>query len=143
MKIPSGIVLIAAGIVLMVFAALSGSGGVALVFIFPVFYASGLTGAIGALLLFMGFLLLFFQPFYEIIRTASSGEGDPHYTLDEFNENLQQNRKTEFSGIVLIGPFPIIFSNDTKHINHLITMIILLMFMLFIIPLIFLILQFW
>ncbi len=143
MKIPWGIVLIAAGIVLMIFAALSGSGGVTLVFIFPVFYASGLTGAIGALLLFMGFLLLFFQPFYEIIRTASSGEGDPHYTLDEFNENLQQNRKTEFSGIVLIGPFPIIFSNDTKHINHLITMVILLMFMLFIIPLIFLILQFW
>ena len=145
MKIPWGVVLIVAGLGFMIFAALSGTGGFAFIFIFPVFYANGLFGVVGALLVFLGFLLLFLQPFYEIISTASSDEEDlRNYTFDErFNFSLQQNKKKEFSGIILIGPFPIIFSSNTKHINHLITMVILLMFMLFLVPLIFLVLQFW
>jgi len=95
-------------------ALLYGEGGLAIFFIFPVFYSTGIYGALGTLLIFAGILLLFFYPF------LSSPPLETQY-LEAYNERGQRDheqnysREVHYGGVLLIGPIPIVFGSDKNY----------------------------
>ena len=116
------LLLMALGVAFFSLSFLSGSGGVALFFVFPVFYSTGLYGALGMFLIFVGFFILFLAPFYYANDTY---EGMSDHTTFPHEEN--EKGSAHFGGVILIGPIPIVFGSDKNYALYalLITLLIL------------------
>ncbi len=78
---------------------------VALVIIFPVLVSTGGIGALGMILLALGVMALVFDRFMDgrVFRGGRSGE-----------ETERTKGGTDFGGVVLIGPIPIIFGSNPR-----------------------------
>ncbi len=105
--------LIILGIFFFFLSLIYGEGGLALFFIFPVFYSTGLYGALGTLLIFAGIMLLFFYPFFSYPSTVPQN-------LEVYNEQRrcepeQNPSKVHYGGVILIGPIPIVFGSDKNY----------------------------
>ena len=104
-----GFLAIISGFLLMVL------GGVqaGIFIVFPFIISSGTWGALGAILIFTGFVVIFFDMIS--LRNLGSEDG-----------NLWKNAEKRGFGIVLIGPIPLII--DTKNRN--LTLISALVFLI-------------
>lgn len=92
----------------------SGEGGVALFLIFPVFYSTGALGALGILLIFIGFLLLFLSPFLG----ATAIEEERRIAPPDFEQDGEKKREVRYGGVVFIGPIPIVFGSDKNYLLY-------------------------
>ncbi len=57
--------------------------------------------------------------------------GYPEYETDTDRVERHEKRKTEFGGVVLIGPIPIVFGNDKRAAILAVVLTMLLMLMTF------------
>src|SRR5512137_888825 len=78
---------------------------VALVLIFPVLVSTGGVGALGIILLALGIMALVFDRFLD--GSASEEEG-------QRVEAERTKGSSDFGGVVLIGPIPIIFGSNPR-----------------------------
>jgi uncharacterized membrane protein len=101
------LVLLAAGVVLVVLAVLSGHAAVALVVVLPVVYGASAEFLLGVVLLMVGFLTLplaFTGPSSEAALPATGRPAPP----DEMTSGV--------SGLILVGPVPI-FLGGWKNVS--------------------------
>jgi len=82
-----------------------GEVEVALFLIFPVLVSTGGTGALGMVLLALGIMALVFEAFLKG-RVAEEGDGG--------GGTKGRDGGTEFGGVVLVGPVPIIFGSSPR-----------------------------
>ncbi len=59
----------------------------------------------GIFLIIVGFLIVFLGAFYEFLKSARN-------RVDE--EGKEEERKSEYGGVIFIGPIPIIFGSSKK-----------------------------
>lgn len=97
------------GIASVAAAVATGEADVSLVLIFPVFSGSGPLFLLGVLLIVASFIAGFVLLTREQVDELSSNAPQNEPVLD-----TPQNRKTQFGGVVLIGPVPIAFGSDKK-----------------------------
>jgi len=71
--------------------------------IFPFVVTSDPLAAIGFILIFIGFIILFLSPFY-----GEVSEDIPHISHEPTAE------RKEYGGVILIGPFPIAFGSSEE-----------------------------
>jgi len=95
--------LIIFGIALIVVGVIRG-GQAGFFLIFPFVVTSDPIAAIGFILVFIGFFILFLSPFY----------GEILAEITHTPEELDVERKKEYGGVILIGPFPIAFGSSEK-----------------------------
>ncbi len=117
------ILLFFGGIALFIVSAVRGEGGMALFFIFPIFYSTGPLGALGMLLIFASIFLFFIAPFtYNEEKISKINENEMPR-----KENQIRSEK-HYGGVILIGPIPIVFGSDKNQaLNAVIFAIIILM----------------
>ncbi len=101
--------LIISGIVIFGLSLIRGEGGIFLFFVFPVFYSTSLLGGFGIFLIFVGIFILFFMPFFSSFPRFS----EPPNEVEHVHHDNE--KRSHYGGVVLIGPIPIIFGSD-KHI---------------------------
>jgi uncharacterized protein (TIGR00304 family) len=77
----------------------------ALILIFPVLVSTGGIGALGMMLLALGVVALVFDRFLD---------GPVSEEEDQGAETERTGGSTEFGGVVLIGPIPIIFGSNPR-----------------------------
>ncbi len=106
------LVLIISGFAMFFLSAISGNGGMALFIIFPVFYSTGWLGALGFLLIFFGFVLLFIAPFFAPSNYAMPVETERYVVNKEATEKKVEKH---YGGVILIGPIPIVFGSDKNY----------------------------
>jgi uncharacterized protein (TIGR00304 family) len=118
--------MIAGGVMISVFSIALGEMRVALLLIFPVFYAEGAIPTIGIAMLFLGMVVLFISFF---IASASSREGTYARTTgpDQISQEDGLSTKVKGGGVLLIGPIPIVFGSDWKMAITAIVLTILLL----------------
>ena len=97
------------GIASVAAAVATGEADVSLVLILPVFSGSGPLFILGVLLIVASFIAGFVFVTREQVDVLSSRPPQNEPVLDS-----SQNRKTQFGGVVLIGPVPIAFGSDKK-----------------------------
>ncbi len=78
---------------------------VALVLIFPVLVSTGGIGALGIVLLALGVLALVFDRFMDGSVSEEGGQGE---------ETERARGSTDYGGVVLFGPIPIIFGSNPR-----------------------------
>ncbi len=93
----------------MVVAVATGDADVSLVLIFPVLSGSSAVFLLGVLLIFLSFVVGF-------AMIAKSGIIPPEMQESSVPTKQADNteRRTEFGGVVLIGPIPIAFGSNKK-----------------------------
>ena len=108
------IALFAAGIGLILAAVAAGMADVSLLVVFPVISGSNPLFLLGVLLIvlsfFVGFALIMMgelEAVYHAPTTPESVEKEVHG-----NEIPEAHRKTDFGGLVLVGPIPIAFGSN-------------------------------
>lgn len=111
-----GIFLVLAGIIILIFAIMSGAVLFGLFLIFPVIIGTGIIAALSFILIFAGIFILFFSLPFGIKEVE--------------NEERPRNVNTKFGGVVLIGPFPLVFGSDKKLIYVSIALLILFIVLL-------------
>lgn len=109
-----------AGVALFLGGVVTGDTKVYLAVIIPVIETTSLLSIIGILLMFGAFFMWFMGAFTSAPggtpRNASSGEDSStrHGALTEVPGSKGARRSTKAGGIILIGPIPIMFSNDRR-----------------------------
>lgn len=89
------------GIILIAISFLKNEGNVGIFLIFPVFWGTGFFAFLGVLLIFIAFFLFFF--------------GFVNLKYEDFErEEKKTETKTNYGGVVLVGPIPIIFGKDVR-----------------------------
>ncbi|GGM68761.1 hypothetical protein GCM10007108_03620 [Thermogymnomonas acidicola] len=123
----AGYALIVAGVVLYFVMAFLGLAHFALFVVFPVVYSTQAIALIPFALIFLGIVLLMLTPFVYMRRPV---EFEPYGFEDQLGQEAQEEgereRKSSFGGLVMIGPVPIIFSNDRKITYAMIALAIIL-----------------
>ncbi len=100
-----GVGALVAGAALIAVGIYQGDVVVALVLIFPVLVSTGGIGALGIILLALGVMALVFDRFLDGRVPEEEGQGA---------ETERTKGNTEFGGVVLIGPIPIIFGSNPR-----------------------------
>ncbi len=103
-----GLVTLALSLLFLAASILTGGSQVALFLIFPVVLSHDLMGALGILLLFLSFVLLFLS---FSTGTVPEETAEPH-------PPVQMNEKREFGGVIFIGPIPIIFGSGKELLRN-------------------------
>ncbi|MBC7128452.1 MAG: DUF131 domain-containing protein [Thermoplasmatales archaeon] len=100
-------------IIAFIFAFIEGELKAGLFLIFPFVYGNGIFTFIGIILLFLSFLLFFISSLKRI-------EGEVEY-------------KESKGGVILIGPFPVIISDNIKNALFLLifSLVVFIVFVLF------------
>ncbi len=118
-KVLLPLILMVFGVVLLATALLTGDAEMFIVLFFiPVIYGGSILMMVGVLLVFTGFFLLFFLPFFE---------------ADETRELA--NTEKSYGGVVFIGPIPIVFGSNTDitrnmlYIGIVLAIILLLVYL--------------
>ncbi|MGM0510018.1 MAG: TIGR00304 family membrane protein [Thermoplasmatota archaeon] len=122
------------GISLIILSVITGGSELALFFIFPVIYGGGIFLLAGVLMIFLSFISFFFFSVGGVGRT-----GGRHETYGGYGEELEEQRKTktDYGGVIFIGPIPIIFGKDKStmktmmYIGLIIAVILLFIYLLF------------
>jgi len=96
------------GIACIAAAVATGQAEVDLVVIFPVF-----SGSSGLFLLGIGLIVLSFVAGFAVLA-LSQGESAAGVVSDDRPQQQTVKKKTQFGGVVLIGPVPIAFGSDKK-----------------------------
>ena len=112
------LVMIVAGISVLCYGIMSGQGGISFILFIPVLHASGPVAAVGGLLLMLGFFMLFTTGF--VLRPTTQ-------TAPLHSELGYKSVEAKSSGILLIGPIPIIFGNDKRMVLVLSIIAVILM----------------
>jgi len=103
-------------ILCFIYAGINGEAQVGLFIIFPYIFGHGLYTTLGAIF----FLLFIFTFFFSIVKMS----------LDAFSptsaESVHVQKQVDVDGVLLIGPFPVIFSTKKSHIIYLAVAAILL-----------------
>jgi len=100
-----GVGALVAGAVLTAVGIYQGGVVVTLIIIFPVLVSSGGVGALGMILLAFGVMVLVFDLFLNgRVSEEVGGQAETERTRES----------TEFGGVVLIGPIPIIFGSNPR-----------------------------
>ena len=117
-----GLLMILLGFILFIISIYSGSGGLAVFIVFPVFYSTGVWGMIAGILIFVGFILIFLTPFYDLSHAGEYGTNSEEKYITELPAE-KSAEKTErvrmekhYGGVILIGPVPIIFGSDKNMV---------------------------
>lgn len=117
-----GLISLVLGIVLIAYSVKSGGSELFFVLIFPVLYGSDLYGILGMLLLLAAFIILPLSLAYHQASgsdgpksykkdAGSGGEGREYYT--DMDYGIERKKvKSSTSGVIFIGPIPIIFGSD-------------------------------
>jgi len=121
------------GAVLTAYAVKIGQASMYMVLFIPVIRIRGLIGAIGALMIFAGFILLHFLSFQgyvpsrETLKKRQRGYG-------QTNQRLRTSGG--FGGVLLIGPIPIIFGAGKRGmlVPLIVAAMVLLLLLFFVIP---------
>jgi uncharacterized protein (TIGR00304 family) len=100
-----GVGAVVAGAVLTAVGIFQGSVVVTLIIIFPVLVSTGGIGALGMILLALGVVVLVFERFLDGPVSEEEGRGA---------ETERTGGSTNFGGVVLIGPIPIIFGSNPR-----------------------------
>lgn len=108
----------ALGLVLVALAALEGGAHLALLVIVPVVYGSSLLFGLGVLLVAVGLVLLFLSA-----ATGPASEIRPGGTTPPQNH---PSSSTSVGGVVLLGPFPVIFGSNPKWTPYLIVLAVVI-----------------
>jgi uncharacterized protein (TIGR00304 family) len=119
-----GTCLIIIGIIMLAISAIVGEGSAGIVLIFPVFIGTGIYSVIGVLCILAGFVLLFFG--FAIRFTAPEEAFEHYYEPPKHVPEEPTSKRVEGGGVVLIGPFPIIFGTSTKLVFWLVILTIIL-----------------
>lgn len=101
----------------------SGEVEVGLLVFIPFIMGSGLFAVLGVLLVFFGFVLLMFGQMKNYSRMVY--DSDSGYENQDIVRKKESSFKT--SGVVLIGPVPIIFGSNWKVTVLLVVLAIVLM----------------
>jgi len=105
---------------------------VGLFLIFPFMVGSGIYAALSFIIMFIGLFLFFLSFIYDF-------ENVERIEIKNYeNVDIDKNKKTEYGGIILIGPIPIIFGNSEMNVKILIILTIVLMIIMTILMLLFL-----
>lgn len=107
-----------AGIVLIAISVLTKEGGFGIFIIFPFFYGIGIFAFLGGLCLMVAFFLFYFGLFQK-------------FEIDIEEEKIEKETKTNYGGVVLIGPIPIIFGKDVRLTIILVVLAIVMMVVVF------------
>ncbi len=101
----TGVGALVVGAALIAVGIYQGDVVVALVLIFPVLVSTGGIGALGIILLALGVMALVFDRFMDgsVIEEGCQGV-----------ENERARGSTDYGGVVLIGPIPIIFGSNPR-----------------------------
>jgi len=133
-----GLSLIFAGFIIFIIFGFLGIAKIGIFFIFPFIISNKALSIIPVLIIFIGFIILFISPFYDINKYHNENynnyyEENEEYVNSKKPEN-NQNKKSGFGGIVMIGPIPIIFGNNKKlvYISIITALIIIILYILFI-----------
>lgn len=98
-----------AGVAAIAFAVATGEADVSLIIIFPVFSGSSLLFLVGTLLLISSFISGFALMATEYGEPLDKADIAPKKT-----GNGSRKSRTEFGGVVLVGPIPIAFGSDKR-----------------------------
>ncbi len=97
-----------AGMACIAAAVATGEAEVDLVVIFPVFSGSSGLFLLGTVLIILSFLIGF------AILAMSQAELATNMALPSTSQKLTVEKKTQYGGVVLVGPLPIAFGSDRK-----------------------------
>ncbi len=129
-----GLSLIFAGFIIFIIFGFLGIAKIGIFFIFPFIISNKALSIVPVLIIFIGFIILFILPFYDTkynnYNEENYNEENNYKTKSENN----QNKRSSFGGIVMIGPVPIIFGNNKKlvYVSIIIALIIIILYILFI-----------
>ncbi|MEM3851961.1 MAG: DUF131 domain-containing protein [Methanomassiliicoccales archaeon] len=125
-----------AAAVIAVYGILRGELHIAIFIVFPVIYGSGLYGLVVFLLVVVGFFLLISGSFsWKENREVEAVEVEgAHWTPTAPPSGESQGRRSEFGGVIFIGPVPIVFGSNQRITRYMIiaAAIIAALFVLFI-----------
>ncbi len=120
---------------LFVYGLLTGEVRFALLLIFPVFYGSGVISGLAFTLIFLGFVLLFLEPFLSHKTSFDTKSPPITYSSEKNIPQIYREKevKTEkkYGGLILIGPIPIVFGSDRDTV--LVVVLIALLILAFIV----------
>ncbi|MFO8078116.1 MAG: DUF131 domain-containing protein [Thermoplasmatota archaeon] len=118
-------------VVFLVFAALfialgviRGEIEVGVAVFIPFLIGSGVFAATGFLCLFIGMILLF-------LSISAQWKINQDYPINDENAVLETKSSKQMSGVVFIGPFPIVFGSDKRFIIVLTIIAIIGSFLLY------------
>jgi uncharacterized protein (TIGR00304 family) len=97
------------GLVVIGIAVASGEGEVSLVLIFPVFSGSSGLFMLGTALIVLSFMTGFFMMIRNQLETVQPD-------VYPVGKDALRPAKTEFGGVVMVGPIPIAFGSDKKMV---------------------------
>lgn len=121
-----GLAMIVLGIAALAIGVIENEVSIALLVIIPVIYGSGIWALLGGLLIFFGFAVTFLsQMGSQVQRYSSDGYAGqyehPGYPGEEYpreprqrigtEETAGRQRRSDFGGVVFIGPIPILFGS--------------------------------
>ncbi len=120
------------GILFILIGVIQGDAHIALLFIIPVIYGSGLYLTIGILLIFLSFILFFVFSAASFKKQSDSRKDRAAY------EESRSKTKSDYGGVIFIGPIPIIFGKDKSiakkmmYVGLAIAVILLALYLIFI-----------
>jgi len=100
--------MILAGVALLIYGVAMGEMRVALVLIVPVVFGSSIIGILAIGLIFAGVFISIADP---VLGASIQRSQD---TPSDEERSSQTKKNTEFGGVVLIGPIPIMFGSSKK-----------------------------
>ena len=104
--------LIVAGLALSAVAVAQGQMRLALIIIFPVFYAEGLLAGLGVVLIFIGMLALL-ASFVTLDRPRHAA-GETEIAERNPANGEEEREKVRGGAVILLGPIPIVFGSDWR-----------------------------
>ncbi|SMD30407.1 TIGR00304 family membrane protein [Picrophilus oshimae] len=138
--IKAGLALIFSGFLLFIILAIFGLVKLGLFLVFPFAISTSVLSIIPFLLIFIGFIMIFFYPFVNDYRYNDykyyeyQDEYDHEDSKNEYNKDDYKESSKKYSGFLLIGPVPIIFGNDRRlvYISIIIAVLIIIFYFILI-----------
>ncbi|AAT43286.1 TIGR00304 family membrane protein [Picrophilus oshimae] len=136
--IKAGLALIFSGFLLFIILAIFGLVKLGLFLVFPFAISTSVLSIIPFLLIFIGFIMIFFYPFvndyrYNDYTYYDQDEYNHEDSKNEYNKDDYKESSKKYSGFLLIGPVPIIFGNDRRLVYISIIIAVLIIIFYFII----------
>lgn len=142
-KISKGVVvsliIMALGLALLIYSIYSGGSRFYLFLVFPVVASNDIFGALGIIALIIGFIVLMVSISFSSVSTGLDSLAD---LVDDDNESeikvIKKKPKVSSGGLILIGPFPIVWGSDKKvgknmlYVALIITVILIVLTLLWV-----------
>ncbi len=120
---------------LLIYGILIGEVQFVLFLIFPVFYGSGVIPGLSFTLIFLGFVLLFLEPFlshkFSMNKEFFPVTYSPRKNASQISAEREMKTEKKYGGLILIGPIPIVFGSDRDTV--LVVVLIALLILAFIV----------